>query len=169
MTVETDAPPQNASNGELIRWAFAQLNTRDVTPLRRFWTDATVQRFPDRTCQGADEILAYFNDIFEAIPDFRMEIVDLIEQGDHVFVQWKLTGTHSGTPVQGLEATGRALAIDGMDHFVMRDGKTVSNFIVFDQMQFARQIGFLPEDGTAGDRAAKAAFNAKNKLLARFR
>jgi predicted ester cyclase len=169
MTTATDSPPASASNGELIRWAFGQLNNRDVTPLRRFWTDETVQRFPDRTCQGADEIQGYFNEIFAAIPDFHMEIVDLIEQGEHVFVQWQLTGTHEGTPIQGIESTGRSLEIDGMDHFVMRDGKTVSNFIVFDQLQWARQTGFLPEEGTTADRVAKAAFNAKGKLQQRLR
>jgi steroid delta-isomerase-like uncharacterized protein len=168
MSVESEAPPQNASNGELIRWAFAQLNKRDATPLRRFWTDATAQRFPDKTCHGADEIASYFEMAFTALPDFAMRVVDLIEQGDHVFVQWHLSGTHSGGPFQGIEATGRRIELDGMDHFVMRDGKTVSNFIVYDQLQFARQIGFLPEHGSAGDRAAKAAFNAKNRLLRRF-
>ena len=169
MSVETESPPQNASNGELIRWAFGQLNTRDATPLRRFWTDQTVQRFPDKTCRGADEIAAYFEVVFRALPDFHMQVVDLIESGDHVFVQWHLTGTHSGGPFQGIEATGKRIELDGMDHFVMRDGKTVSNFIVYDQLQFARQIGFLPEDGSAGDRAAKAAFNGGNRLLRRFR
>jgi steroid delta-isomerase-like uncharacterized protein len=168
MSVETESPPQNASNGELIRWAFAQLNTRDPTPLRRFWTDQTVQRFPDKTCRGADEIAAYFEVVFTALPDFDMQVVDLIEQGDHVFVQWHLRGTHSGGPFQGIEATGKRIELDGMDHFVMRDGKTLSNFIVYDQLQFARQIGFLPDDGSAGDRAAKTAFNGRNRLLRRF-
>ena len=169
MTVETESPPASASNGELIRWAFAQLNTRDVTPLRRFWTDETVQRFPDKTCRGADEIAAYFEEAFAALPDWHMEIVDLIEQDEHVFVQWHLTGTHTGGPVQGIEPTGRKIELDGMDHFVMRDGKTVSNFIVFDQLQWARQVGFLPKDGTTADKAAKAAFNAKGKLAQRLK
>lgn len=169
MTAETDSPPASASNGDLIRWAFGQLNKRDVTPLRRFWTDETVQRFPDRTCRGEDEIAAYFEERFVALPDWHMEVVDLIEDGDHVFVHWQLTATHSGAPVQGLEATGRRIELDGMDHFVMRDGKTVSNFIVFDQLQWARQTGFLPEDGTAGDRVAKAAFNAKGRLQRRLK
>ncbi len=56
-----------------------------------------------------------------------------------------------------------------MDHFVVRDGTVASNFVVFDQMQFARQIGMLPADGSAADRAMKAAFNAKTRLLARLR
>ena len=34
----------------------------------------------------------------------------------------------------------------------MRDGRTVSNFVVFDQLQFARQVGLVPEDGAARTR-----------------
>jgi hypothetical protein len=33
-----------------------------------------------------------------------------------------------------------------------------------DQTQWGRQIGLLPEDGSAGDRALKGAFNARIKL-----
>ena len=103
------------------------------------------------------------------MPDFQLEIVAMAAQDDDVFVQWHLTGTHSGAPFFGIGPTGRQVAVDGMDHFVVRDGTVVSNFVVFDQMQFARQIGFLPEDGTRADRAAKAAFNAKSRLSARLK
>ena len=80
MTATT--PPAEATNAELIRWAFAVLNTRDVEPLRGFWTDATVERFPDATCVGADAVAAYFERAFAAVPDFHMEIVSVAEQGD---------------------------------------------------------------------------------------
>jgi hypothetical protein len=86
-----------------------------------------------------------------------------------VFVHWHMTGTHTGGAFNGIEATGRAVALDGIDHFVMRDGKVVSNFVVFDQMQFARQIGLMPPDGTRADRAVKSAFNARSRLLSRLR
>jgi steroid delta-isomerase-like uncharacterized protein len=162
-----DTPPAGVSNGELIRWAFEQLNRRDVSVLRRFWDDDTVERFPDRTCRGADEIAAYFEDAFAALPDWHMDIVALAEQGDDVFVHWHLEGTHQG-PLLGIEPTGKALAIDGMDHFVVRDGRVISNFVVFDQMQYARQIGMMPPDASVPDRAMKAAFNARTKLAGRI-
>lgn len=164
-----NAPPASATNGELIRWSFEVLNSRDVTPLRQFWTQDTVERFPDRSCRGADEIAAYFEQVLAALPDFHVEVREIVEQDEHVFVQWHLTGTHTGGAFQGIEATGRPLAIDGMDHFVLRDGKVVSNFIVFDQMQFARQIGLMPQEGSGADRALKLAFNAKTTLEKRIR
>jgi len=131
------------------------------------WHDGTVQRFPDRTCRGADEIRRYFEDTFAAIPDLRVEIVALAEQGDDVFVQWRLTGTQQG-PLQGLEPTGRQLALDGVDHFTLRDGRIDANFVVFNQTQWGRQIGLMPPDASPADRALKGAFNARTKLARRI-
>jgi steroid delta-isomerase-like uncharacterized protein len=162
------SPPAGVSNGELIRWAFEQLNRHDVSALKQFWGDDTVERFPDRTCRGADEIARYFEDTFTAVPDMRMDVISLAEQGDDVFVHWKLTGTHTG-PVLGIDGTGKRIELDGIDHFVVRDGNVVSNFVVFDQMQYSRQLGILPAQDSAGDKAIKAAFNAKTKLARRLK
>lgn len=67
------------------------------------------------------------------------------------------------------EPTGRKIALDGIDHFVVRDGAVATNFVGFDQMQFARQTGMLPPDGSRADRAMKTAFNARSRLTARLR
>lgn len=166
MTVAT--PPTATTNAELVRWSFEQLNRRDVASLKQLWTDDTVERFPDRTCRGADEIAAYFEEALAGVPDWNMEIVGLAEQGDDVFVQWHLTGTHEG-PLLGIAPTGKPISIDGIDHFVVRDGKVVSNFVVVDQLQYARQIGMMPADASAADRAMKAAFNARTSLARRLR
>ena len=164
----TSSPPVDVSNAELIRWTFENINQRDSSVLRQVWTADTVVRFPDRTCTGADEIAAYFDEAFAAMPDWHMEVVSTAADGDDVLVHWHLTGTHTG-PLLGIEPTGKALAVDGMDHFVVRDGKVVSNFVVFDQMQYARQIGMMPPDGSSADKALKSAFNLRTKLVQRVR
>jgi steroid delta-isomerase-like uncharacterized protein len=161
-------PPTGVSNAELIRWSFDQLNRHDVSALRQLWTADSVERFPDRTCRGTDEIAGYLEDTFAAVPDIRFEVISIVEQGDDVFAQWRLTGTHTG-PVQGIEGTGKSISLDGIDHFVLRDGKVVSSFVVFDQMQYSRQIGILPSEGSAADKAMKAAFNAGTKLARKLR
>jgi predicted ester cyclase len=168
VSMSTFAPPAHASNADLVRWAFEKLNAHDVAPLRQLWTDETVERFPDRTCRGAAEIAGYFEEAFVAIPDFHMETVAIVEQGEDVFVHWHLTGVHRG-PLLGIQPTGRKLSVDGVDHFVLRDGVVVSNFVVFDQMQYARQIGLMPADGSTADKSLKAAFNARTKLMAKLR
>lgn len=151
-----------------MRNVLDALNRGKPSELRQLWAADGVERFPERTCRGIDEIVAYFEEALAAISNWRMEPLALAEQGDDVFLHWHLTGTHSGA-IQGIEPTGRQVAIDGMDHFVIRGGKIVSNFVVFDQMQYARQLGLMPPDGSSGDRAVKAAFNAKTKLSQRFK
>jgi steroid delta-isomerase-like uncharacterized protein len=153
------------SNAELVNALFDRLNAHDVPGLRELWVADGVERFPDRECNGVEEIARHFEALFGAVPDFHMEIQGMLEQGDQVFVRWRLTGTHTGASgFQGLDPTGKEIAVDGIDHITVRDGRLAHNFVVFDQMQFARQLGLLPPDGSAADRALKAAFNAKTKI-----
>jgi len=152
------------SNADLVRRLFDRLNAHDVTSLRELWAPDGVERSPDRECRGVEEIAAYFTAVFAAVPDYRLDIEALAEQGDEVFVRWRMTGTHTGNGFQGLDATGKAIALDGIDHISVRDGRLVSNFVVFDQMQFARAIGMLPPAGSVADKAVKSLFNAKTKV-----
>ena len=161
--------PTAATNTELVRWAFGVLNTRDTAPLRTIWTPETVEHFNEVTCRGTDEIAAYFDMTFAAVPDFHLEPLTVAGEGDHVFGHWRMTGTHTGAPFRGIAPSGRRLDLQGIDHFVIRDGKVVTNTVVFDQLTFARQVGMLPAEGTAGDRASKAAFAARLKVASRLR
>jgi steroid delta-isomerase-like uncharacterized protein len=165
-TVESH--PKGASNKDLILWAFEALNRKDFAAMRQLYTDATVERFPDRTVRGADEIIAWFEETTGGIDDWQIQVKAIAEDGDHVFVQWQMTGVHNGA-LQGIEATGKQLCVDGMDHFTIEDGKVVANFVVADQMQHARQLGLMPADGSAADRALKAAFNLRTRIASKLK
>lgn len=155
---------QGAPTTETFEWVFDRLNARDLDALRPLWTPATVQYFPDATCRGGDEIAAYFEAKFASIEDFHLETIAIVVDGEDALVHWHMTGRHVGV-LLGIEGTGRLIAVDGIDHFVVRDSAIVTNTVVFDQMSFARQIGLLPADRSAPDRALKAAFNARTRLL----
>ena len=156
------------SNTELVRWAFDALSRGDLDAVQQLWSEETIERFPDRTVRGSADIRSYFAEAIAGYgEEWDIEVIAIAEEGDHVFVQWKITGRHDG-PLGGLEPTGKRVAIDGIDHFVVRDGKVVSNFVVFDQLQVARQVGFVPAEGSFGDRLAKAFFNARTKLARRL-
>ena len=157
------------TNTELVRRVFDAINAHDVAALRELWAPDVVERFPDATCRGQEELAAYFAGLFAALPDFRMELVSAAEDGEKVLARWRLTATHTGGRFNGIDTTGRAIAVDGMDEFTLRDGKVAANFVVFDQMEVGRQLGLLPPDGSQPDRALKAAFNAKTKLAEAIR
>ncbi|GAA4471941.1 hypothetical protein GCM10023094_03520 [Rhodococcus olei] len=165
LTSTAVAPPNDASNAELVRWAFDRLNAKDVQSLRTyFWTADSVVHFPTGTCRGSAEIAGYFDQVFAAIADFAMESVAVAASGDDVFVHWHLTGRHVDT-FAGIAATGRRIDLEGMDHFVIADGTVVTNTVRYDQMEFARQIKLLPPDGSIADRAMKAGFNVTTHVL----
>jgi predicted ester cyclase len=166
---DLSAPPTGATNAEIVRWTIGRLNAKDLDALRTVWTPQTVERLPSQTVTGGDAIAGYFAGVFAAMPDIHFETIGLAESGEDVYLHWHVTGHHTGGPFEGIEATGRAIALDGMDHFTVRDGRIAANFVVFDQMQFARCVGLLPPDGSAQDRGLKAAFNLRAKAMRRLR
>ena len=152
------------TNTELALQVLDAINAHDTGALRALWPPEMTERFPDRTLHGPDELAAYFEGLFAALPDFHMEKVSSVEEGETVFVRWRMTATHTGGQFNGIDVTGKAVSLDGFDQITFRDGKMASNFVVFDQMEVGRQLGLLPPDGSPPDRALKAAFNAKTKI-----
>jgi len=160
--------PEDVTTTQLLRWVFDRLNDHDVASLRRFWTPESVEYFPDATCHGCDEVAAYFEAKFAAVEGFHLEPVAIVVDGEDALVHWRMTGRHVG-PLLGIEGTGRSIALDGIDHFVIGEGTVITNTVVFDQLSFARQVGLLPADRSASDRALKGAFNARTRLVAAAR
>lgn len=156
------------TNTDIVRAGVDAINRHDIAELRTHWAPGVTERFPDATCNGPDEIAAYFQGIFDAIPDLHIEIVASAAEGDSVFIRHVISGTHTGGPFKGVAPTGKRIEVPGMDHFVVRDGKIVSNFVVFDQMDIGRQLGLLPPEDSAPDKAIKVLFNgglaAKKKI-----
>ena len=82
-----------------------------------------------------------------AFPDFEMEIVELIAEGDAVVAHCKCSGTHRGEWL-GVPATGRRFEkVDEIYLFRVRDGKLVSAFGVEDNLTRLRQLGITPRSG----------------------
>jgi steroid delta-isomerase-like uncharacterized protein len=158
-----------ATNTEVVQRVFDAINAHDVNALREVWAQDVTERLPDQTCHGADELAEYYSGLFAAMPDFHMEVVQTLEEGEAVFARWVLTGNHTGGPFAGIDRTGASIRLDGIDEFTIRDGKVAANFVVFDQMEVGRQLGLLPPDGSVADRALKAAFNAKTKVAEAIR
>ena len=78
-----------------------------------------------------------------AFPDFRMEIVELIAEGDKVVAHFRCSGTHEGEWL-GRPATGRGFEdIDEIYTFEGRDGLLVDAVAVEDNLSRLRQLGLL--------------------------
>lgn len=118
--------------------------------------------------RGRPEVRGFFEELFEAVPDFTLTPERILADGPYATVQWLLTGTFTGGPFQGVHATGRPVELRGVDLMHVVDGLLVDNTIYYDGLSFVRQIGMLPAAGSRGDRAMTAVFNAQTDLRAKL-
>jgi steroid delta-isomerase-like uncharacterized protein len=164
---------QVRSPGRMARDAFeAIFDRRDIDAVRPMWNEDSVDHFLALgiDARGPDQLVAFFREALAAFPDLEMTIEHVVEDDRHAVVQWSLKGTFDGGPFQGVEPTGKPIALRGCDVFSFTDdGKLDSNTIYYDGAEFARQIGMLPRRGSAADRALLEAFNAKARLQRRLR
>ncbi len=155
------------SVADLAREYFMSANSRDVDQMMEFWQpggQAVISGGPTLTApEGYHE---YFGALFKAFPDLEFEIVDVIAEGEKAVVRWRARGTFSGEgKFEGLEPTGAKLEIEGIDIVTIRDGLVQGIFACVNYMDFARQVGALPPEGSAAEKAMLGANNAKTAAL----
>ncbi len=155
----------------LVRSIFERLNDRDADALvQEFAGDGIVEDWPIvGRLEGQRAVRDHFAALFAAIPDAHTELERMAADGETVFVHWHLTGTFSGAPFQGIEATARSIDIRGNDCVTIRAGKVVANFIAYDGMTFAVQAGVMPPHGSRLDRIMTAATNVMTRARKRLR
>ena len=156
---------------ELTQRALEAVAAKDLDTLRQAWHEDIEEDFvvlgPVR---GKDAASAFFAELFAAMPDMDFSIEKVMSADDNTAVgQWSLRGTFDGAPFQGIEPTGREIAMRGVDVMEFEDGLLRRNTIYYDGLSFARQVGLLPTEGSAADRALLAVFNMFSKTKSRLR
>src|SRR3954469_13131640 len=155
---------------EVARGYFGALERMDRNAQREWYHEQSGATFHGgETLDSKAAVVAYFDGLYAAIPDFRLEIVEITAQGDRAAVQWHITGTFAGPGnFQGLEPTGARLDITGCDVLRARDGKVAWIDAYVDNMAIGVQLGVLPPpDSKAQERMTKA-FNAKTRFSRRM-
>jgi steroid delta-isomerase-like uncharacterized protein len=169
----TAATTASAANEQRARDIFRRLfDERDLTDPGWYWADGLAARLHalDLTLRGPDGMAEFFTSLFAAVPDFTMEVEDVLAHEHGATIRWRARGTFDGAAWQGIEPTGSHIDLPGVD--VMRfdaDGRVVDNTVYYDGAEFARQIGMLPKRDSAADRAVLGAFNAATKAKRRLR
>lgn len=144
---------------------FDALARRDPADMASHWAEDGVEEIvPLGVFRGPREVERLFSELFAAVPDAQSEVRRLLSGEREVAVEWRMTGTFTGAPFQGLEPTGRRLELRGLDLLEIEDGKILSNTAYYDGAAFARQIGMLPALDSGAERAMKGAFNAVTKV-----
>ena len=142
--------------------AMAGLITDDIV-----WADPALPQ----PARGIAEVQDFMRASFRAFPDLRFSEPDppaLAVNGDVVLWGWHMTGTNQGEiDPPGFAPTGKRIAVDGVDQWLMRDGRIANYRAFYDMNELARQLGLVPPPGSRGERGMVALQRLQTRLSRR--
>ena len=83
-----------------------------------------------------------------AFPDMRVEIEDILAEGDKVSARLHLRGTNSG-PFMGMPPTGKAVDVTATGIFRVVNGRVSDNWVNLDALKMMQQLDVIPAPGQA--------------------
>src|SRR5829696_360942 len=98
---------------------------------------------PPGTPQGPDAIRATVRAFRTAFPDLRIELLELVAEGDKVSARSVMRGTHDG-PLFGIPPTHKTVEVDGLTMVTVRDGRVQESWVKNDTLQLFQQLGVSP-------------------------
>jgi steroid delta-isomerase-like uncharacterized protein len=150
---------------------FAAIGAHDLDAATELWVPGSIDRFV-----GGDELIApdgirrYFSELYAAMPDFSLEVLDMTISRNRAAVRWKATGTFAGPGTfQGLAANGARLEIEGCDVITVDDDLITHNDAYIDTGAIARGLGVLPPAGSPAEQRFTRLANSRTRLTARLR
>ncbi len=157
--------PRRKATEAHARSYFEALSNRDAEAMAAHWREDGVDDIvPLGPLRGTEEMVAFFKELFAAVPDIETTVTRVTAAETQAAVEWRITGNFTGVPFQGIDPTGRRVDIRGLDLLEIEDGKIVGNTAYYDGMSFARQIGLMPPENSSAENAMKSAFNASTKV-----
>jgi steroid delta-isomerase-like uncharacterized protein len=94
---------------------------------------------------GPDSIRGGIEMIRKAFPDFHVEVLDLVAEGDRVASFLLMSGTNTGDYRRG-GATHRKATMRAFFLWRVADGRLVESWGMADRLQFLQQLGIVPSD-----------------------
>ncbi|HWE32658.1 MAG TPA: nuclear transport factor 2 family protein [Solirubrobacteraceae bacterium] len=155
---------------EIAKRYFAALAHHDLDGAAACWAPDGVDRLVGQTeLVGPAGVRAYFAALFDAFPDFTLEIVELTTYRNRTAVRWRATGTFGGPGTfQGFEPNGARIELEGCDVVSVADDLITHNDAYIDSGLIARQLGFLPPAGSLQEARLTRLANLRTRIAGRL-
>jgi steroid delta-isomerase-like uncharacterized protein len=120
--------------------------SHDVEKVLSFYTDdcAYEDVASGKVSHGKEELRAFSKENFTTAPDLKIELKSLIASGDHLAMEWVMSGTQTGK-LGNLPATGKSFSVRGVSISELKDGNIQHNIDYCDGASIMRQLGVLPQ------------------------
>jgi steroid delta-isomerase-like uncharacterized protein len=161
---------QTAATTRVAREYFAALGRAERDAQQRYYAeDAQANLHGILGPTGRDEVATFFSDLYEAFPDWRLTVVEMVAEGDGVAVRWRARGTFAGPGTfMGFEPNGARVELEGVDLVRIRDGRIAVLDAYMNGADLARQLGALPAQGSVAEQRMAKAFNLTTRVKRRL-
>ena len=131
-------------NKAVVRRWFQAFNDRDLAAEEAARSADFVAHLPGAPAPLDGEGWKSFSGAFFAgFPDLRLEIEDLLAEGDRVAVRWTFRGTHRGEFL-GIAPTGKPVSMSAVEVNRVAEGKVAEHWVVLDQLGLMQQLAASP-------------------------
>ncbi|MDX6153071.1 ester cyclase [Marinococcus sp. PL1-022] len=145
--------------GDFILGMFNKVwERRSFNYIKNFYeSNAVIHYVCNKDMVGHSEIQGMFINLFASVPNAKvlLDRVTCNKKGSDddwdVAVRWRIQGVHGGIGYFG-SPSGKAVEINGMNHFKVRNKKIQEEWMLFDGMEVLRQIyAQMEESNEDGD------------------
>ncbi len=124
------------------------INQRKLEVVDELIADTYVNHSLPAPAPGAEGFKHVIQLFVAAFPDMRVDIDDVLVDGDKVAGRGRWSGTHQGE-FMGIPATGKHVSVAFMDIWRAEGGRWVENWVQMDFLGMMQQLGLVPEPGSA--------------------
>ncbi|HEX8208338.1 MAG TPA: ester cyclase [Solirubrobacteraceae bacterium] len=126
-----------------LQRAVERVNAGDLDGYMELYAaDVQVHGYPPGI-DSFETLRAFYAGFFAGLSDVRLELHEIVSEGDLVAARYVLSGTHTGE-LMGVPATGRAVSIDGQSFFRFSGDEVVVRWQSMDALGLLTQLGALP-------------------------
>jgi steroid delta-isomerase-like uncharacterized protein len=131
---------------EAVERLLADYNRHDGAGFASHFAEGGVFRqvVGGEIAEGREQIQASMEEVWRAIPDWKLEPRGLYDCGDAVWLAWTITGTLEGE-FRGIPPTHRHFEMLGCSHFTFAaDGSIAQDDVYHDALALLSALGVLP-------------------------
>ncbi len=138
------------NNKAIAKRFFEQgLNQKNMPEFDLYFSPNVINHsIPPDLPPGIEGRKLFMSTFFNAFPDLHFTIDNLVAEGNMLVARWTSTGKHTGE-LMGIAPTGKSVTVTGIAIDRFENGRSVENWIEFDQMGLMQQLGVIPAPGTA--------------------
>jgi predicted ester cyclase len=136
-------PPQE--NVAALQSALRRFSVKDLEGYLAMYSNSVIHHgYSSRIRPGVAGLRQHYTALLKGFPDLRVEVDDIIAEGEKVAHRFTFSGTHRGEFL-GIAPTGKSVSAGGIQMNLFSGGKCIEVWSVHDTFRFLSEIGAVPQ------------------------